>query len=186
MSSLNLIHHFLLAMPGMKDPLFDRAVIYICEHNEHGAMGMMINKPSGVELARLLEQVSITPDLTAAANVPVYVGGPVQTDRGFVLHQKSGDWQSTLHVSSDVSLTTSRDILSAIAQGIGPKKFMVSLGYAAWSQGQLEEELLENSWLTIPAVPSIIFDALSDERYDLAMHSLGIDPTMLSVEAGHA
>ena len=186
MSTLNLVNHFLLAMPNTEDPVFQNSVIYICEHTENGAMGIMVNKPSGIELARLLEQVSIKPDLSSAAHAPVYLGGPVQTDRGFVLHEYSGEWQSTLRISDEISLTSSRDILTAIAQGNGPGKFLVTLGYTSWGAGQLEEEIVANGWLIVPAQKSIIFDSCPEDCYDQAVHILGIDISVLSFQIGHA
>ncbi len=188
--SLQLADHFLIAMPSMLDPVFGGTVVYICEHNENGALGMIINRPTDMTMDVLFERLDlsleITPHDQVMPQVPVLFGGPVQVERGFVLHAPSADYNSSLTVSDDVSLTTSRDVLEAAAQGNGPRRLVVTLGCAGWSAGQLEDEILRNGWLTVRADPAILFDMPSAERFTAAMNLLGIDPTMLTGEAGHA
>ncbi len=188
--SLQLADHFLIAMPSMLDPVFGGTVVYICEHNENGALGMIINRPTDMTMDVLFERLDlsleITPHDQVMPQVPVLFGGPVQVERGFVLHAPSADYNSSLTVSDDVSLTTSRDVLEAAAQGNGPRRLVVTLGCAGWGAGQLEEEILRNGWLTVRADPAILFDTPSAERFAAAMNLLGIDPTMLTGEAGHA
>jgi putative transcriptional regulator len=184
--NVNLTGHFLIAMPAMADPYFAKSVAYVCEHNENGALGIVINRPIDMKLDDLFEQVSITLKDRELAEAPVHFGGPVQVDRGFVLHQPVGHWQSTIAVSGETALTTSKDILEATARGEGPQKILVSLGYAGWSPGQLEQELSQNAWLTVPASEGIIFDLPAEEKLMAAMHLLGVDFASLSDEAGHA
>ena len=188
--SLQLADHFLIAMPSRLDPVFGGTVVYICEHNENGALGMIINRPTDMTMDVLFERLDlsleITPHDQVMPQVPVLFGGPVQVERGFVLHAPSADYNSSLTVSDDVSLTTSRDVLEAAAQGNGPRRLVVTLGCAGWGAGQLEEEILRNGWLTVRADPAILFDTPSAERFAAAMNLLGIDPTMLTGEAGHA
>jgi putative transcriptional regulator len=188
--SLQLADHFLIAMPSMLDPIFGGTVVYICEHNANGALGMIINRPTDMTMDVLFERLDlsleITPHDQLVPQVPVLFGGPVQVERGFVLHAPTADYNSSLNVSSEVSLTTSRDVLEAAAQGRGPHRLVVTLGCAGWSAGQLEEEILRNGWLTVRADPTILFDMPSADRFTAAMNLLGIDPTMLTGEAGHA
>ena len=186
MDTLTLAHHFLIAMPGMTDPLFTKSIVYVCEHGEQGTMGMIINKPSGIVLAQLLEQIDLPLGNEHANTVPVLFGGPVQPDRGFVLHRPIGNWQSTLTVTDDVALTTSKDILKAVSEAQGPQQLLVSLGYAGWEKGQLEEEIAANQWLTVAAEESVMFDTACEARYDSAIKLLGFDPALLCAEAGHA
>jgi putative transcriptional regulator len=188
MQSVNLTHHFLIAMPNMADPHFARSLTYICEHNEQGALGVVVNRPTDMTLESLFEQIDIPLDDPSLGKRPVYFGGPVQVDRGFVLHRPVGGWQSTLVVNGEVGLTTSRDILQALGQGEGPvpEDVLVSLGYAGWAPGQLEVELGQNAWLTVLAQPSVIFELPPPERFVAAMQLLGVDPASLSEEAGHA
>lgn len=186
MSTDQLTHHFLLSMPTMGDPIFDGTVIFICEHTENGAMGIIVNRPLGITLPTLFSQLSIDLTQSTAKDLPVYFGGPVQTDRGFVLHQPLGNWQSTLAVSDDIGLTTSKDILVAVSEGLGPESLFLTLGYAGWEAGQLEHELAQNTWLSIKADPAIIYTVPSDARYDAALKLLGINRGMLTAEAGHA
>ncbi len=187
---LQLAEHFLIAMPSMLDPIFGGTVVYICEHNANGALGMIINRPTDMTLDVLFERLELTLEITPhdhlIPHAPVLFGGPVQVERGFVLHAPSVDYNSSLNVSSDVSLTTSRDVLEAAAQGRGPQRLVVTLGCAGWSAGQLEQEILRNGWLTVRADPAILFDLPSADRFVAAMNLLGIDPTMLTGEAGHA
>ena len=186
MENVNLTGHFLIAMPAMADPYFARSVTYVCEHNAEGAMGIVINRPIDMKLDDLFSQINLELNDDSLAGKPVYFGGPVQIERGFVLHQPVGEWQSTIAVSQDTGLTTSKDILEASAHGGGPKKMLVTLGYAGWSAGQLEQEMMQNAWLSVPASDSIIFDTPSDERLSAAMGLLGLDFARLSEEAGHA
>lgn len=186
MDSVNLTQHFLIAMPAMVDPHFARTLTLVCEHNERGALGLVINRPTDLNLHGLLEQIRVPTEATAFRGVPVHYGGPVQVDRGFVLHQPLGDWQSTLTVGSDIGLTTSKDILEAVARGDGPPQILVTLGYAGWAPGQLEHELAQNAWLTVPAQAEILFDMPAEERLAAAMNALGVDYASLSDVAGHA
>lgn len=186
MENVNLTGHFLIAMPAMADPYFARSVTYVCEHNAEGAMGIVINRPIEMKLDDLFSQINLELDDRHLAEQPVHFGGPVQIERGFVLHQPVGDWQSTIAVSPDTGLTTSKDILEATAHGGGPQKMLVTLGYAGWSAGQLEQEMAQNAWLSVPASDSIIFDTPSDQKLGAAMGLLGLDFARLSEEAGHA
>jgi putative transcriptional regulator len=186
MQNVNLTHHFLIAMPAMADPHFSRTLTYICEHNDQGALGIVVNRPLEMTLQALLEQVSIPPAGGKFKSVPIHFGGPVQVDRGFVLHSPLGQWQSTLAVSAEIGLTTSKDILQAVARGEGPGKLFVTLGYAGWAPGQLEHELALNAWLTVQASPDVIFDLPVEKRLSAAMSLLGIDFASLSEQAGHA
>jgi len=185
MQKMNLTHHFLIAMPNMADPHFAKTLTFICEHNDQGALGIVVNRPIEMNLHTLLEQVSIPLASEAFKSVPIHFGGPVQVDRGFVLHTPLGQWQSTLAVSSEIGLTTSKDILQAVARGEGPGKLLVTLGYAGWAPGQLEHELAQNAWLTVQAKPEVIFDMTAEERLPAAMGLLGIDFASLSEQAGH-
>jgi putative transcriptional regulator len=186
MQMVNLTQHFLIAMPAMADPNFAKSLTFVCEHNDQGALGVVINRPIEMNLHTLLEQVSIAPDNDIFKLVPVHFGGPVQVDRGFVLHSPLGEWQSTLAVGADIGLTTSKDILQAVACGQGPRQMLVTLGYAGWAPGQLEHELSQNAWLTVQARPEVIFDLPAEERLAAAMSLLGIDYAKLSEVAGHA
>ena len=186
MSSINLTNHFLIAMPNMADPYFAKSLTYICEHNDQGALGIVVNRPIDLTLQALFERLSLSLKDHALADAPIYFGGPVQTDRGFVLHLPPGDWQSTLKVRDAIGLTTSKDILEAVGRGEGPAKMLVSLGYAGWSAGQLEHELTQNAWLTVEAKNAIIFDTPSEERLPAAMGLLGLDYARLADQAGHA
>ena len=186
MENVNLTHHFLIAMPSMADPYFSKSLTYICEHNEQGALGVVLTRPVDLTLSALLEQIEIPITQPEIADVQVHFGGPVQMDRGFVLHQPAGEWQSTLRVNDTIGLTTSKDVLEAVARGDGPEKIFVTLGYAGWAPGQLEHEISQNAWLSVAADPSLIFDLPLEARFDAAMHLLGIDPVNLSEDAGHA
>jgi len=186
MNSVNLTDNFLIAMPALEDPYFSNALVYICEHNENGALGVIVNRPIDMSLAGLLEKIDIKLEAERLANLPVYFGGPVQLDRGFVLHRPHGQWQSTLVVNSEVGLTSSRDVLAAVGKEGLPAEIIVTLGYAGWEAGQLENELSQNSWLTVPAKPSILFEMPPEERLPAAMQNLGVSFTQLSDVAGHA
>ncbi len=186
MSQLNLSNHFLIAMPAMADPFFAKSLTYVCEHNEQGALGVVVNRPITLTLKELFAQINLPLRASELEEMPVHFGGPVQTDRGFVLHEPMGEWQSTLHINDKVGLTTSKDILQAVGEGQGPQRLLVTLGYAGWSQGQLEEELAQNAWLTVAASERILFDLPAEERLPAAMALLGVDYASLSEDAGHA
>lgn len=189
-SRIDLTNQFLIAMPGMTDETFGRSVVYLCEHTEKGAVGLVINKPIDIKLKNLFEKVELKLDSQELAEQPVYFGGPVATERGFVLHDKRAEdaepYSSTLSVPGGLAMTTSKDVLEALAAGSGPHRVLITLGYAGWEAGQLEDELGRNGWLTVDADPAVIFDTPIDKRYDRALGLLGIDPRMLSQEAGHA
>ena len=182
---LNLANHFLIAMPSTRDSIFGGAVIYLCEHNAGGALGVIINKPTDMSMDDLFERIELEQHLPMA-DKPVMYGGPVQEDRGFVLHMPLGEFSSSMTVTDQIAFTTSRDVLEAIAAGQGPQRFLASVGYAGWSEGQLEDEIGRNGWLTVAADPAILFDVPLEARYEAAIKLLGIDPMMLTSEAGHA
>ncbi len=186
MKSINLTDHFLIAMPAMDDPYFSKSLIYIAEHNEQGALGIIVNRPIDMNLATLFEKIDLPFESVSLANLPVLFGGPVQTDRGFVLHRPVGEWQSTLAVNQEIGLTTSRRVLESVARDGEPHEIMVSLGYSGWGAGQLEHELAQNAWLTVPASAHILFDTPCEERLPSAMEILGIDFANLAEQAGHA
>ncbi|WP_316367959.1 YqgE/AlgH family protein [Candidatus Thiodiazotropha sp. CDECU1] len=182
----NLTDHFLIAMPRLEDPNFFHTVTYICEHTADGAMGIVVNRPMDLYLADIFEQLEIAISTDKIAKQSVYIGGPVQSDRGFVLHDSSTEWASTLKVTAEISVTTSLDILEAIAAGKGPQHNLVALGYAGWGAGQLESELAQNAWLSGPAASEIIFKRASKERWQAAADLLGVDLSLLSGDTGHA
>lgn len=186
MDNVNLTDNFLIAMPALEDPYFAHALVYICEHNENGALGIIVNRPIDMNLAGLFDKIDIKLEAESLANLPVYFGGPVQLDRGFVLHRPVGMWQSTLAVNDEVGLTSSRDVLASVGSSGLPTEILVTLGYAGWDAGQLEDELAKNSWLTVPAKASILFDLPPEERLPAAMQKLGISFSQLSDIAGHA
>ncbi|MCH9639134.1 MAG: YqgE/AlgH family protein [Betaproteobacteria bacterium] len=186
MNNINLTHHFLIAMPAMADSVFFKTVTYICEHNERGALGLVINRPTDLTFIDLFKQLGIQQQDALENNTLVLFGGPVQLDCGFVLHQPIGQWQSTLGVNQEVGLTTSLDILKAIANSEGPDQILIALGYAGWAAGQLEYEMSQNAWLSVPASLDVIFDLSSEERLSAAMQLLGVDYANLSHEVGHA
>ncbi|MFA5370441.1 MAG: YqgE/AlgH family protein [Sideroxydans sp.] len=186
MSDINLTNHFLIAMPAMTDPFFARSLTYVCEHNDEGAMGIVVNRPISLTLSELFAQINMPLNQTELDDMPIHFGGPVQTDRGFVLHDAGGEWQSTMRVNDKVNLTTSKDILQAVGEGKGPRHLLVSLGYAGWSKGQLEQELADNAWLNVPANEHILFGLSAEQRLPAAMALLGVDYATLSEEAGHA
>ena len=195
-ASIDLKHHFLIAMPGLGDETFARSVVYMCEHSPRGAMGLIINKPADISMRQLFDKVDLPLRREDLVQNPVSHGGPVQTERGFVLHdpirmekpQEDGGsiYASTLTVPGGLEMTTSRDVLEALSSGAGPRRVLVTLGYASWGEGQLESELAENTWLTVPASADVIFDVPMAERYDRALDLLGLKSWMLSPEAGHA
>jgi putative transcriptional regulator len=188
-AQLNLANHFLIAMPSMQDPIFGGAVVYVCEHNDKGVLGVVINKATDMTMETLFERI----DLKVAHHLngdtgraPILFGGPVQDDRGFVLHTPGRSYSSSLTVTDEVAFTTSIDVLEAVAKGDGPQRLLVSIGYAGWSPGQLEEEISKNGWLTVSADAHVLFDLPIEERYTGALKLLGVDPLMLASEAGHA
>jgi putative transcriptional regulator len=190
---INLTNHFLIAMPGLDDALFGKSVVYVCEHTARGALGLVINKPSEMQLPALFGKVDLDLKRLDLSNSPVFQGGPVQTERGFVLHESIyvGETTETLYASTmsipgGLEMTTSKDVLEALASGAGPKKVLITLGYAAWGEGQLESELGENSWLTVDATRELIFDTPVDERYERALGLLGLQSWMISSQVGHA
>lgn len=182
----SLKSQLLIAMPALQDPNFSRTVTYICEHGDHGAMGIVLNRPTDLRLADVLRHMEIEDGLGAAGDQIVYLGGPVEEERGFVLHTHTDPWDSTLAITDHISITTSRDILEAMAHGEGPGQTLVALGYAGWGAGQLEQELQQNAWLSGPADQSILFDLPADQRWEAAARLLGVDVNLLSSEAGHA
>jgi putative transcriptional regulator len=183
---MDLKHQFLIAMPAMVDPNFSGSVVYICDHSERGALGLVINRPTELTLETLFDRIDLKLEIAPWKDAPVFFGGPVQTERGFVLHGPSKPYSSTLPITPDVSLTTSKDVLEAVASGSGPQKMLVTLGYSGWGAGQLEGEIAANAWLTAPANPQILFDLPAEQRYDAALRLLGVDPTQLSGQVGHA
>ena len=196
---INLTHHFLIAMPGLEDSGFTKSVVYLCEHSERGALGLVINKPSELNLRHLFDKVDLPMQRQDLTDTPVFQGGPLQTERGFVLHEtmhgtpSTGDtpseaavYASTMTIPGGLEMTTSRDVLEAISAGAGPSRVLVSLGYSSWGEGQLETELADNSWLTVAADPAVIFDTPIEKRYDQALKLLGIEAWMLSPVAGRA
>jgi putative transcriptional regulator len=196
-SASNLTSQFLIAMPGMTDDNFAGSVVLLCEHTERGALGLVINKPSDIKLGKLFEKVDLSLDREELAEQPVYIGGPVQTERGFVLHERGDDdeadpeadgarYSSSLRIPGGLAMTTSRDVLEALANGAGPKRVLVTLGYAGWGAGQLEDEVARNGWITVDAQPEVIFDTPIEQRYERALGLLGISQAMLSAQAGHA
>jgi putative transcriptional regulator len=185
-SSTNLTNQFLIAMPSMQDMNFSQTVTYICEHNQEGAMGIVLNRPTSIQLNDILEQLNIHDVDLEIGEESVYVGGPVQPERGFVLHCDNSSWDSTMQVTPEISVTTSRDILESIAAGNGPDSHLVALGYAGWAGGQLEKEISDNAWLNGPADAQIIFDTPPDLRWRAAAKILGVDMDLISGDAGHA
>ena len=183
---LKLSNHFLIAMPSMLDPIFGGTVIYLCEHNERGALGMVINKPTDLTMSDLFERLNLKTEIAPFAEKPILFGGPVQDDRGFVLHSPLGSFSSMLKVTDDIAFTTSKDVLEAVASGAGPQRLLVSIGYSGWGAGQLEDEISRNGWLTVEADPSVIFDLPFNERYSAALKLLGFDPAKLASGVGHA
>lgn len=192
---LNLANHFLIAMPQLEDEFFARSVVYVCEHNERGALGLVVNKPGTLTLKGLLEKIELPMGRADLADGPIFRGGPVQTDRGFVLHDpvvldaphaEEAVYASTLTVPGGLEMTTSKDVLEALSGGGGPRRVLVTLGYSAWGEGQLESEIVGNSWLTVDADAALIFDTPIEQRYDRALRLLGLEAWMLAPGAGHA
>lgn len=185
-ATTTLANQLLIAMPGMADPNFSSTVTLICEHNDEGALGIVINRPLTLKLGGLFEQFDMDDADPDAAADPVLMGGPVGPERGFVLHESTHSYENSLAISSDINLTLSRDIIDAMATGQGPRKSLVALGYAGWEPGQLEDEILSNSWLNVTATPAIIFEVPFADRWSAAAESLGIDINLVAPDAGHA
>ncbi len=183
----HLTNQLLIAMPALDDPHFARTVAYVCQHDAEGAMAVVINRPATFTLGEILSELELGDTRTPLGDTPVLLGGPVSVERGFVLHSiDERRWDSSIQPAADLMLTTSRDILAAIAQDQAPARFLFALGYAGWSAGQLERELRENAWLTAPADPALLFDVPPDQRWHAATASIGVDPTHLSSYAGRA
>ena len=191
MKNVNLTGHLLIAMPGMSDPFFSKSVTFICTHNQDGAMGVMINRPTDLSYETLFEKIKVDLAQSELAEKPVLYGGPVQPERGFVLHERSGEWDSTLSIAENTALTTSKDILESVAIGTGPTKMLLALGYAGWTAGQLEQEIAANSWLSVQAkdgetLHKILFECKAEDKLNASLALLGVNPAMLSDVAGHA
>jgi putative transcriptional regulator len=192
---INLTNHFLIAMPGLEDAIFGKSVVYVCEHSPRGALGLVINKPADIKMSALFDKVDLPLKREDLTQSPVFQGGPVQTERGFVLHEAlytapdnkdESLYASTLTIPGGLEMTTSKDVLEALSNGAGPRRVLVSLGYSSWGEGQLETELGENSWLTVNADQSVIFDTPVEQRYDRALALLGLQAWMISSQVGHA
>ncbi len=191
LENVNLTGHLLIAMPGMTDPFFSKSVTFICTHNQDGAMGVMINRPTDLSYETLFEKIKVDLAQSELADNAVLYGGPVQPERGFVLHEHSGEWDSTLSIAENTALTTSKDILESVAIGTGPKKMLLALGYAGWTAGQLEQEIAANSWLSVQAkdgetLHKILFECKAEDKLNASLALLGVNPAMLSDVAGHA
>ncbi len=182
----SLTNQLLVAMPGLDDPHFSQTVTLICEHGERGALGIVLNKPLSMRLAEVLAQMKLPPHSDSVGEQIVLRGGPVHQDRGFVLHRPGGAWESTHRISDSIQVTTSRDVLAAMARGEGPENAFIALGYAQWEGGQLERELKENAWLTLPVNDAMLFDLPYEDRWSAAWRSLGVDVATVSPRAGHA
>lgn len=186
LKSSYLANHLLIAMPGLNDPNFARGVTLLCQHNDDGALGIVVNRLSPLTLGEVLDQMQIQSTVPGLDQQPVHAGGPVQLDRGFVLHEPCGAFDSTFRVSDALCVTTSRDVLAAMAEGRGPARALVALGYAGWGAGQLESEIRENAWLSVPADPSILFETPVEDRWEAAARLAGVDMRLLTDYAGHA
>jgi putative transcriptional regulator len=184
---INLTNQFLIAKPGMVDPTFSGTVVYLCEHSEKGALGLVINRPTDIDLKSLFDRIDLSLEIEPLKHMPVYFGGPVQTERGFVLHEPTEHhYTSSMTVPGGLEMTTSKDVLEAVANGSGPARFLLTLGHAGWGAGQLEDEISRNGWLTVEAQPAIVFDTPAEQRLEAALSLLGVSLSMLSGEAGHA
>lgn len=183
---VSLTNHFLIAMPGLTDPNFFHSVTYVCEHNSEGAMGIVINRPLEITLSEVLESMEITAPERDFSDVAIFLGGPVEPERGFVLHRPAGQWESSITIADAMALTTSRDIVAAIAEGSGPQHFLIALGYAGWGAGQLEEEMANNAWLSVPADFDRLLSTPVELRWETAAALLGVDLKTLSSDIGHA
>ncbi len=185
-TSASLANQFLIAMPSLADPNFERTVTLICEHNEDGALGIIINRATDLHIGEVFEQLELAVPETALADQPVMHGGPVAQSRGFVLHGSDEDWESTLRLGHGLRLTTSRDIMVAMSEGAGPERSLFALGYAGWHAGQLETEISDNAWLSVNCSSELIFETPIEQRWDAATRLLGIDPSRLASQAGHS
>ncbi len=185
MNAEYLNNQFIVAMPALVDPIFHHTVTFVCQHTNEGALGIVINRPANMKLGEIFKQMEIKVKSPTAADVPIFAGGPVQQDRGFVVHTACGEWDTTLPVSKDISLTTSRDVIEAIAAGEGPEQYLIALGYAGWGEGQLEKEILSNSWLNAPYAKQILFETPLDQRWNAAASQIGININRLTTQAGH-
>ncbi len=185
-ASYNLTGHFLIAMPSLSDSFFNQAVTYICEHDEAGSFGLIINQQTNINLKQVVKEMKIESGENYKKEQSIFIGGPVDQGRGFILHRPTGNWSSSLIVNDHVALTTSKDILQAIANNEGPKDCLVALGYAGWSAGQLEQEMADNTWLSCPADEQIIFNTPVEERWKAAAKLIGVDLSLMSNDAGHA
>jgi len=184
---INLTNQFLIAMPGMADPTFSGTVVYLCDHSERGALGLVINRPTDIDLKSLFDRIDLSLEIEPLQHLPVYFGGPVQTERGFVLHDSTEHhYTSSISIPGGLEMTTSKDVLEAVAQGQGPARFLLTLGHAGWGAGQLEDEISRNGWLTVEAEPAVMFDTPAEQRFEAALLLLGVTLSMLSGEAGHA
>lgn len=186
MQTTNLTSHFIIAMPSLMDANFNQTVTYICEHNEDGAFGVVINRKSDITFDDIIFHMDIAPRTRNPPHENIYHGGPMQQERGFILHHSAGKWASSLKINEQLTLTTSRDVLEAIARNEGPEQAIIALGYAGWASGQLEQEMADNAWLSCPADEQIIFEVPAEQRWQAAADLLGIDLQLLSHEAGHA
>ena len=187
MESTSLTGHFIIAMPSLNESYFDQSVTFICEHDENGAFGIVINHQTSITFEEIISEINITPDLPTTHHHNIFVGGPVQQDRGFILHKADQNkWASTMKVTDNISLTTSGDILKAIANDRGPKENIITLGYAGWGPGQLEREFLQNAWLNCPADEKIIFNTPIEQRFQAAANIIGVDMSTISNDSGHA
>lgn len=182
----SLTNQLLIAMPGLADPNFSSTVTLICEHTDKGALGIVINRPMNLQLGGLFAQLSVSDTNPEVAHEPVVLGGPVGQERGFVLHDADHSYEHSVAVSTDIQLTFSRDVIDALASGDGPQRSLVAIGYAGWDAGQLEEEMLANSWLNVAASPDIVFEVPFADRWASAANKLGIDISQISPDAGHA
>ena len=186
LQTTTLTNHFLIAMPSMRDPSFRRGVAFVCQHGEDGAMGLLVNRLSEYRLGDVLAQMNLSASSAEVADSPVLIGGPVQPERGFVLHTPHGEWESSFKISDTICVTTSRDILVAIAEGRGPERTLVTLGYSGWGAGQIETELKENAWLTVPANERILYDTPIEQRWDAAAALVGVSIANLTSYSGRA
>ncbi|MCP0913212.1 MULTISPECIES: YqgE/AlgH family protein [Legionella] len=184
--NMSLANHLLIAMPSLNDPNFKRAVVYVCEHHAQGAVGLMINRPMQYPLGIVFDQLQIQPKRSERSLMPLLFGGPMQPDRGFVIHRPFGDWRSSLLLRDDVTVTTSNDIIRAIAEEHGPKDVLVTLGYTAWGENQIEKEIMENSWLVCPSTPELLYDVPFEERWEYAGLTIGVKMSELTSSVGHA
>ena len=183
---MDLRNQFLLAMPSLADPHFQRTLTYLCDHTEHGAMGVVVNRPMALTVGEILQHLEIEPTAEAIAQQPVHYGGPVEPERGFILHSPPGHWEGSMPLTDELALTTPRDILEALARGEGPEKALLTLGYSGWGAGQLEDEIANNAWLTGPVHNDILFEMPAEDRLATAAARMGVDLSRLSSDAGHA